>query len=486
MNHSKDLFEIVWQIVDINWTFAIKRNWRFGKQYLFCWYHLIDSIKICGFSTDIDRKLSGNHDLRQLYFSKDIRQFLFHQCRIYHLQINNYNFEPRPLTVQLKSKYFLFELLKNLLKEYDNLKFSMNLSDQQITEIEDGIVQFLGTTFTIEKKGSYLIKSQIQRFVWDFNVSMKNIHQFAFELLDRNYNSNMKHGKAKADILQLLPRRGNMIDWICHTFDYQCVCQFQDFMCEYVLYLSQQNKSLVDNEIREFCCVLLYIVIRNVYCFESDSDNVIHSIFKAEKESDTIDIFNFLFDGIDCSPGGRNFNAFRGIDIGISTNQLWEILNSYPYEIINNNNFYNTRVLRLKPFGIHFEFEENEYDINQDSDIKHDWDNVINFWKWNEKYDGVSLKNDGSYSEDQVKPMFILDIAVLTSTWLVIENMIRKGILDNMTTDQHNFYNQNVRRLKLPPCVEIKDYQQYTKDREIIWKNLETELSSRKKQSSLL
>ena len=71
---------------------------------------------------------------------------------------------------------------------------------------------------------------------------------------------------------------------------------------------------------------------------------------------------------------------------------------------------------------------------------------------------------------------FILDIALLISTWKLIHDMIECYCLLGLTQEMFEFYDEHMESLVLPENEAIVDYNAYINDRQIIWKNLRIEM----------
>ena len=465
MRYRADLFSTLWKIVELNWTIGWRfRDFPFPKMHLFRWYHLIDLIKKFGFENEINDKfkLPQHASIKQLYDSQDVKQFLFDQVGIYPIanndyQLQHYQFSKRVIIRQLDSDFFATQLLGVLLREFPSLRFGGNYSTEITHDIQRRAIDFLKEMFcdhNHRSRHNYI-------FMNDFHFRVQN--QFTIQLLNDSTNTtdnkykNQNHQRVR---VHLLPNSGDIFDQIFYIFDFEYLLPFETILQEYIDRARTNSKTL-----EEFCCIFLYITYRNVYNFDFH-DDIRNQTYRSEHEANTIKVFNLLF----------NLYSSK------TNSSLWAILRSFAYGNINNNTLYNPRALTIKKFNLNEIIDNDdmsEFDdfTNQQDKHKHNWSKVINFWKWNEQYCGSTLKNDGSYPQDETEPMFILDIAILWSTWSVIENMISLGILNHLTYVDWLFYRQNLKNLKLPPCSEIKNYQQYIEDRNTIWDELEAKLT---------
>lgn len=108
------------------------------------------------------------------------------------------------------------------------------------------------------------------------------------------------------------------------------------------------------------------------------------------------------------------------------------------------------------------------------------WNHATNIWKWNAKYFNKALiYGNGKYSSSHVNQRRIIDIALLVSSWPVIETLIKHHCLTGLTIADYYFYQKNMPNLKLPPCPSIKNYQLYLNDRGIIWQKLTHAMKTR-------
>lgn len=96
-------------------------------------------------------------------------------------------------------------------------------------------------------------------------------------------------------------------------------------------------------------------------------------------------------------------------------------------------------------------------------------DNVVNVWKWSEGYYRIPLQ---LYDKDDVNLNLVLDVAILVSTWPVINALLKEKCLTKVTSKDLIFYQKNIARLKLPKCPSIKNYQLYLHERKVICNNL--------------
>ena len=146
-------------------------------------------------------------------------------------------------------------------------------------------------------------------------------------------------------------------------------------------------------------------------------------------------------------------------------------LNSY--NGINNNNLYNTSTIKLS------NNDNNSFDFGN-SQQSHNWDNVVNVWKWNEKYHNIPLTLYSARSgQINVSLKLVLDIAVLVSSWRVIAALIKHGILVGFTKEDYNFYVRNLKDLRLPQCDAVENYQMYLDDRNEIREKLLNAMKSK-------